>query len=242
MRYGIFSDVHSNLEALDAVIAAYKEEGIDKYFCVGDVVGYAANPKECIQKIKTLPATVVAGNHDWASVDLFSLDYFNDFAREAIIWTKEILDNQDRYFLASLKLVYENEKFILVHGSLNNPQDFNYMTDAHNILETFRLLAVDICFVGHSHIAGIFIKDLDGRIYYQNNDSLNIKDKNKYIINVGSVGQSRDGNPAVCYCIYDTDKKQIRIKRRSYDIEAARRKIILAGLPKFLGDRLMVGR
>jgi len=91
MRYAIFSDIHSNLEALDAVIQAYKKEEIDKYLCVGDVVGYAANPKECIEKIKTLAMITVAGNHDWASVDLFSVNYFNPVAAEAVFWTKQIV-------------------------------------------------------------------------------------------------------------------------------------------------------
>ena len=109
MRYGIFSDIHANLEAFDAVIEAFKLEAIDKYLCVGDVVGYAANPKECIKKVKMLAMITVAGNHDWASVDLFSTDYFNPIASEAIFWTKRNLSDEDRYFLESLKLIYKNE-------------------------------------------------------------------------------------------------------------------------------------
>ena len=242
MRYGIFADVHSNLEALDAVIEAYGKEAIDKYLCAGDVVGYAANPKECIEKIKALTIITVAGNHDWASVNLFSLDYFNPVASEAIFWTKQNLDDNSRYFLESLKLVYKNEDLTLVHGTLENPQDFNYMTDGYAAWVTFRLLETDICFVGHSHVAGIFIKDKDDRIHYRQDNSVDIKQEFKYIINVGSVGQPRDGNPKAAYCIYDTDKKEVQIKRVGYDIQATRRKIIHAGLPQFLGDRLIVGK
>lgn len=242
MRYGIFSDIHSNLEALNAVVDAYQKESIDKYLCVGDVVGYAANPKECIEKVKTLAMITVAGNHDWASVDLFSVDYFNPVACEAISWTKRNLDDDSRYFLESLKLVYKNEDLTLVHGTLDKPEDFNYMIDEYSARESFRLLETNICFVGHSHVAGIFIKDKDKRICYREDDSIDIKDEFKYIVNVGSVGQPRDGNPKAAYYIYDTDKKEVQIKRVSYDIEATRKKIIAAGLPRFLGDRLLIGR
>jgi predicted phosphodiesterase len=242
MRYGIFSDVHSNLEALEAVIEAYKQEDIDKYLCAGDVVGYAANPKECIDKVKMLAMITVAGNHDWASVDLFSTDYFNPVASKAISWTKSNLGNQDRYFLELLKLIYQNEDLTLVHGTLDNPQDFDYMLDGYAASKTFALIETRLCFVGHSHVAGIFIQDVKGRIDYQEDNSIDIKDGFKYIINVGSVGQPRDGNPKATYSIYNTDKRQIQIKRISYDIEKARNKIIDAGLPRFLGDRLLVGK
>jgi predicted phosphodiesterase len=242
MRYGIFSDIHSNLEALNTVISAYKKEKIDKYFCIGDVVGYASNPRECIEIIKTLTTITIAGNHDWASVDLFSVDYFNLNAQDAILWTRRNLDDSNRNFLESLKLVYNNEDLTLVHGTLDNPGDFNYMTDSYIAEETLRLLETNICFIGHTHVVGTFIKDKSERIYYRQDDSLDISPENKYIVNVGSVGQPRDSNPKAAYCIYDTDKKEVQLKRIDYDIETAREKIINAGLPKFLGDRLTIGR
>jgi predicted phosphodiesterase len=241
MRYGIFADVHSNLEALDTVIKAYQKEAIDKYLCVGDVVGYATNLKECIQIVKSVTMITVAGNHDWASADLFSIDYFNPNAKEAIVWTKRNLDAQDRLFLESLKLVYKNEDLTLVHGTLDTPEEFHYMTDTYIAQESFRLLENNICFIGHSHIAGVFVNDKDGHIYYQEVDYIDIKDENKYIVNVGSVGQPRDDNPKVAYCIYDTSKKEVQIKRISYDMQTTRIKIIEAGLPRFLGDRLLIG-
>lgn len=242
MRYGIFSDVHSNLEALETVLEAYKKESIDKYLCIGDVVGYASNPKECIEKVKGIAEITVAGNHDWASVDLFPSDYFNPIARQAVVWTMHNLGVEDRYFLESLKLTYKNEDLTLVHGTLDNPRDFNYLTDGYLAEVTFELLENNICFVGHTHVPGTFIKDNDGSLRYSEDGSCTIKPENKYIVNVGSVGQPRDGNPKVAYCIYDTDEKEVQIKRRSYDIELARKKIVEAGLPQFLGDRLPSGR
>jgi len=242
MRYGIFADVHSNLEALEAVVNAYRNESIDKYLCLGDVVGYAANPKECIDKVRALVMITVAGNHDWASVNLFSGDYFNPVARKAIFWTKRNLDEKDIFFLESLKLTFKNEDLTLVHGTLDKPQDFDYMTDGYIAKETFRLLETNVCFVGHSHVAGIFIKDKYDTIGYRQDSSIDIKEDNKYIVNVGSVGQPRDGTPQAAYCIYDTDKKEVQIKRVSYDIQTTREKIIAVGLPRLLGDRLAMGR
>jgi predicted phosphodiesterase len=242
MRYGIFADIHSNLEALEAVRKAYRGESIDQYLCVGDVVGYAANPRECIEKIKGLLAITVAGNHDWAAVNLFSVDYFNPAALQAILWTRDSLDDKSRCFLGSLKLLYKNEDLTLVHGTLNKPEDFNYMTDSYVAEETFGILENKICFVGHSHVAGIFIKDKDGRINYLLDNCIGIKKENRYIVNVGSVGQPRDGNHKAAYCIYDTRKREVQIKRIDYDIKTASRKIIAAGLPPFLGERLFLGR
>ncbi len=242
MRYGIFSDVHSNLEALEAVIEAYKKENIDRYLCIGDVVGYAANPLECAEKVKALAMITVAGNHDWAAVNLFSADYFNPLAKEAISWTQRKLDEESRYFLERLTLIYENEELTLAHGTLDEPGNFNYMTDGYIANATFALLKNNACFVGHTHVPATFIKSQDGRIQYQAENSFDLKKENKYIINAGSVGQPRDGNPKAAYCIYDTEKKNVEIKRTSYDIQAARRKIIDEGLPRFLGERLLVGR
>jgi len=242
MRYGIFSDIHSNIEALDAVIKAYSREEIDRYLCVGDVVGYAANPKECIEKVKSLVMATVAGNHDWGSVKLFSTDYFNPLAKEAILWTERNLNDAVRYFLEQLKLVYKNDDLSMVHGTLNEPQDFDYMIDSHTAAKTFELMQSHICFVGHTHIPGTFVESEDSGITYGVAGEINIKDGNRYIVNVGSVGQPRDGNPKAAYCIYDTVEKKVQIKRVNYDIEAARKKIIDRGLPKFLGDRLLEAR
>ncbi|MBN1913863.1 MAG: metallophosphoesterase family protein [Candidatus Omnitrophica bacterium] len=256
MRYGIFADVHANLEALEAVLRAYQHERVDEYLCVGDIIGYAANPKECIEKVKSIAKVSVAGNHDWAGAGLFSVDYFNPFAKEAISWTKNNLDSEARDFLGSLSLEYKNEYLTLVHGTLDNPREFNYMRGDYQVEETFRLLETRLCFVGHSHVAGIVGKDQDGRTFYHDNfDSgrplprtdnsgvhIEIRKNVKYIINVGSVGQPRDSNPAAAYCIFDTEKMSVDIKRVIYDAPLAREKIISAGLPRFLGDRLLTGR
>ncbi len=240
MRYGIFADVHSNLEALDAVIKAYKDEKIDQYFCLGDVVGYGVNPCECIENVKSLSAVTVAGNHDWATVNLLSLANFRFEAAEAIHWTRRQIKAGEKDFLESLKLTYKNADFSLAHGTLDNPKDFNYMNNGYTAWESLRLLETKVGFVGHSHVAGIFSKISDDVVYRQD-DLLELAENGKYIVNVGSVGQPRDGNPQAAFCIYDTEQKKVFIKRVKYDVDKTRQKIIDSGLPRSLGDRLMLG-
>jgi len=242
MRYGIFSDIHANSEALEAVLDAFGKEGVDQLLCVGDVVGYGANPRECCQIVASTAAVIVAGNHDWASVGLFNADYFNDDARKAVLWTRTMLDESSRNFLESLKLTYQNDAVTLVHGSLNNPKEFQYILDCYATEETFQLMKTDVCFIGHTHVTGVFMKYADEHIGYNRATSFRIESGNKYIINVGSVGQPRDGDPHAAFCIYDSATKDVSIKRVAYDAQKARAKIIEAGLPSFLGDRLLNGR
>ncbi|MFC1658766.1 metallophosphoesterase family protein [Candidatus Omnitrophota bacterium] len=242
MRWGIFSDVHSNLEALQAVVKAYKPERVDTYLCLGDIVGYGANPLECIQITREISRNTIAGNHDRATAGLFSLEYFNHWAKEAVLWTRQRLDSPSRNFLASLQLINQNDDFILVHGSLNQPEEFNYIFDLFEASATFSLLERKICFIGHTHIAGAFIQDRKQKAFYQNEVSLKLRQDYRYIINVGSVGQPRDGNNQASYCVFDSEKQEVAVKRIDYDIKSAQEKILAAGLPPLLASRLSAGR
>lgn len=226
MRYAIFSDIHSNLEALRALVKALNAEEIDCYLCVGDIVGYGANPNECIREVLTLNCHSVAGNHDWASVGLFSDDYFNPIAKEAVIWTRERIEKNLAQHLKDLPLVYQNKDLTLVHGTLVNPSDFDYMDREATARNSFPMLTTSICFVGHTHVSGVFIKDQSGEIKYTRAGKYFIEEGQSYIINVGSVGQPRDLNPNGSYCIYDTTKNEVLIKRFVYDVFGARKKII----------------
>ncbi|MGD0336457.1 MAG: metallophosphoesterase family protein [Candidatus Omnitrophota bacterium] len=241
MRYGIFSDVHSNLEALDAVLEAYKSESIDKYLCIGDIVGYAVNPAECFEKIKSRAAVTVAGNHDWAASGKLSIEYFNPYAAAAINWTVGILTAAQKEFLSSLELVFSCEHLTLVHGTLDNPAEFDYLFDITQARQDFLHLRTALMFVGHTHVPAAYVKEKDRVSEIPATKTVTVKPDNQYIINIGSVGQPRDNNPKASYSIYDTEKKEILIKRVDYDKEMTRRKIIDAGLPVFLGDRLLSG-
>lgn len=241
MRYGIFSDIHSNLEAFRAVIDAYQREHIDRYLCIGDIVGYAANPLECVQLIKGLDAGIVAGNHDWGSSGKFDLEYFTLSAREALVWTSSILGRAEKDFLCSLPLMHEEENFVLAHGSLDNPQEFHYLNNHEAAFADFTVLKKQICFIGHTHRPGVFV-ELDDNLFYKALGTLEIEGRKRYIVNVGSVGQPRDRDPRAAYVVYDTDQKAVELKRIAYDISAVQEKILNAGLPDFFASRLAQGK
>ncbi|MFC1624590.1 metallophosphoesterase family protein [Candidatus Omnitrophota bacterium] len=241
MRYGIFGDVHSNLEAFQEVIEAYKKENIDRYLSVGDIVGYGTDPHLCIEGIKRLNAKSVCGNHDRASIGLFNADYFNHAARRAVEWTRERLSEEDVNFLRSLDLVMDEGNFSVVHGSLDKPGFFYYIRDSESSYGCFQKMERDLCFVGHTHTPIIFFMEGD-KVKYTLENLIKLKPKVKYIVNVGSVGQPRDGNPKAAFSIYDSDKKTIEIKRVRYDIERAKHKILDTPLPEHLGYRLSEGR
>ena len=241
MRYAILGDIHGNLEALEAVCGSLAGEDIDKFFCVGDIVGYGASPADCIYTIKKLEAVTVAGNHDWAAVDLVNADYFNDYARAAILWTKDVIGPGEKEFLRSLKLVYGQDDFSIAHGTLDSPENFDYMLGSYTAARTFSAMDTGVCFVGHSHVAGAYWQ-VDRGIDYIFEPTIKVSENNKYIINAGSIGQPRDGDPKAAYCIYDTREGIIDIKRVRYDIKKAQDKILKAGLPEILAYRLEKGR
>ena len=241
MRYAVLGDIHANLEALNAVCGALEGENIDKYLCVGDLAGYGADPVACIRKMRQLKAVTVAGNHDWAAADKIDIDDFNDYARDAVLWTRETITEADKDFLGFLELIYRSEDFVMVHGTLTAAEDFDYMTDFFKAARTLAAMTVQLCFLGHSHVAGTFF-ERKGKIEYDTNSAFKIEPDNKYVINVGSVGQPRDGNPQAAYCIYDTRSQNIEIRRVSYDVKTAQKKILVAGLPELLAARLEEGR
>lgn len=242
MRYAVFGDIHSNLEAFQAVIEVYKKEDIDRFICVGDIVGYGADPHWCIEEVQKINAEIVCGNHDWASVGRFGTEYFNYAAREAVRWTRGILTDGEKEFLGSLGLVINEKDFSVVHGSLDRPDFFYYIIDEKSAYRCFRNMEkTNLCFVGHSHVPVVFSME-DDVIKYTYRNLIELKKAVKYIVNVGSVGQPRDGNPSAAFSIYDSDRMTVEIKRVNYDIESAKNKILSAGLPEFLGQRLVEGR
>ena len=241
MRYGIIADIHGNLEALETVIAACRQEGIQDFLCLGDLVGYGANPKECLKMIQYLKAICIAGNHDWAVLGKIDVAYFNPVAKAAIAWTRQQLSQQDLNFLKSLDLIFKNDDMILVHGTLDHPEEFHYLLDMSDILNTFSLIDRPLCFLAHTHVPGIFVKHKE-KFYDARNLKITLSPQEQCVVNVGSVGQPRDGSPLAAYCIYDTDARKVEIKRIAYDIETAQKKILVAGLPAFLAQRLSIGR
>jgi predicted phosphodiesterase len=242
MRYAILSDIHANLEGLIQVLRSLRKDSIDAYYCLGDIVGYGANPNECIDEIRNVARVSLAGNHDWAAAGAIPFDYFNNFAREAVAWTRAVLTASNSAFLGQLPLVFNDPVMTLVHGTLVDPERFQYMFNSGIARETFEVMQTDVCFVGHTHVAGIFTRESTGSVSFKARSVVALEKGKKYIVNAGSVGQPRDNNPKAAYCVFDTEDMTVKIKRVAYNTEAARRKIIDAGLPQFLADRIMVGR
>jgi len=240
MRYAILSDIHSNLEALKAVLDTCLENRIDQFLCVGDIVGYGADPKHCLETVCELNALHVAGNHDWAVSGKFDSSFFNEEGKAAIEWTQAHLAKDDFDWLSGLELIINNEDLVMVHGALHKPESFIYLDDISKAPDTFYLMEHAVCFIGHTHVPQIYI--LQGEnIAYAPTTTMKIRKDAKYIINVGSVGQPRDGNPMASFGIFDTKIGVTEIKRVAYDIASAQKKILEAGLPEVLAKRLSVG-
>ncbi len=240
MRYAILSDIHANYDALEAVLKELEKENIDQYVCVGDIVGYGAEPDRCVDKIKDLVVACVAGNHDFATIEKTNIEFFNAYAKEATLWTRQRLSEENKKYLEDLKLVEEINGFTIVHGTLYAPALFDYIQTTFDAYLSLQVLDKQLCFVGHSHVPISFF--LDDAVTYSVESEIELKPGTKAIINVGSVGQPRDDNPKAAYAIYDTEKSKVWIKRAEYDVESAAKKIEEAGLPEILGERLKYGR
>ena len=241
MKYVIISDIHSNLQALEAVGEDISGAKADRILCAGDVIGYGAQPNECVSLVSSLASGCVAGNHEWAVLGKADITFFNEFAASAVMWTRENLDAAGREYIEALPYVLSEGNMNAAHGTLHYPEEFMYMLNYSAAMKTFEEMSSGVCFVGHTHVPGVFIYR-DGNTYQAFPEKIEIEDGAKYIINAGSVGQPRDNDPRACYCVYDTERAVVEFRRVAYDAHSARKKIIEAGLPRVLGDRLLLGR
>ncbi|MBM3335318.1 metallophosphoesterase family protein [Candidatus Sumerlaeota bacterium] len=240
-RIGVFSDIHGNLQALEAVLEILEDqERVDRYYCCGDIVGYGGNPNECVELIRAKNCPVVVGNHDHAALGLADVSYFNDVARTAIKWTGEVLTPENREFLRSLPMTITEDEILIVHSSPMDPEAWNYILTLGDARLNFEHFEHQICFVGHSHQPFI-IEYCVGKLNCVVQSSVPVADECRYLINVGSVGQPRDGNPDACYAIYDRGQRLIEIKRTAYDLPAAQEAIRAQSLPAQLAERLHCG-
>lgn len=241
MRYAIISDIHSNLEAFETVLAECRKAKVEKIICCGDIVGYGANPKECLNLVRKLNIVAVAGNHDWAVSGRLDFSHFTPDGQAAVVWNRAHLSMEDIAYLNQLPLILKNKECTLVHSSLNDPQRFIYLTSAAKAQDAFVYLETQVCFLGHTHVPNIFIQRGEN-VMAHSSEELELLPDCKYLINVGSVGQPRDGNPLASFCVYDAAAKTIQVRRVLYDVKKAQQKIIEAGLPQNLGLRLQVGQ
>jgi predicted phosphodiesterase len=243
MRYGIISDIHANIEALEAVLRRLKD--VDAFICLGDIVGYGPNPNECVETVRALPGLkCVVGNHDLACVGSYDINWFNWYARDAIVWTQERLAPASRSYLLSLPLMEMQNSLTLVHGAL--PQPMDYVTTDREARAVFAEMITPVCLIGHTHIAEYYAHPhgaahLEHRSWAQGGE-IKFSRGVSYLANCGSVGQPRDGNPHASFGVYDATRRELRVRRAPYQVEQVREKITDAGLPTLLGDRLLVGR
>ncbi len=240
MKFAIIADIHANLEAFQVVLADIKEQKCTHYACVGDVVGYGANPKECLKIVRDMGMPCVKGNHDeYCSMDE-QLDGFNAHAAEAVNWTRQQLNDDERQWLKDLKYFRLVTSFSMVHATLDGPQRWGYVFDKLAAAASFTYQNTPVCFFGHTHVPVAFIRDtmVRGGTY----SKFKVDPSKKYFVNVGSVGQPRDNNPKAAYVVYYVDEGVIELRRLEYDIAAAQKKILDAGLPPRLAERLAYGR
>lgn len=240
MKYAIIADIHANWEALTAVLEDAKKQNPTHYVCLGDVVGYNANPRECLQKIREMNIPCVKGNHDEYCSKDEQLEGFNPNAAEAVHWTRRQLSTDDRAWLRDLKYTKMVANFTIVHATLDAPDRWGYVFDKLQAAASFPYQTTPVCFFGHTHVPVAFMRDtvVRGGTF----SKFKVDPAKKYFVNVGAVGQPRDNNPKSAYVIYDLDAATIELRRVDYDIAAAQAKIREAGLPERLAERLEFGK
>ena len=244
MKYGIFGDVHGNLEALEAVLEDMEEQGVTHPLCLGDLVGYGANPSECLEVVRALGCPVVRGNHD----DLVTLGKppasFSESARISLDYARRLLNPSQLNFLRRLPLVWSEDPITLVHATLDGPESWGYISTRLEAQTCFLYQKTPLCFVGHTHRPCAFaqekeVRPLEFRLVDIHPDRT--KAGRKFLFNVGSVGQPRDGDWRASYAVFSPEKQLIDLRRVNYNIEKASAKIIKAGLPESLSKRLFKG-
>src|SRR5688572_5455912 len=240
MKYAIIADIHGNLEAFQTVLDDIKEQNCTHIACLGDVVGYGANPKECLDAVRAMNIPVVKGNHDEMCSVEEEMEGFNPAAAEAVLWTRQQLTEDDKQWLRDLKFMRLVANFTIVHATLDVQQRWGYRFDQLAAAASFTYQHTAVCFFGHTHVPVAFIRDsvVRGGTY----SKFKVQPGRKYFVNVGSIGQPRDGNPKAAYVVYDMNEGSIELRRLDYDIAKAQAKIRAAGLPDRLADRLSLGK
>jgi diadenosine tetraphosphatase ApaH/serine/threonine PP2A family protein phosphatase len=240
MKYAILGDIHANLQALTAVLKDAAEQNASHYACVGDIVGYNANPIECLEKIQELCPVSVRGNHDHYCSHDERLDNFHPLAADVVAWTRKQLSDDQAAYLRNLRMIARVETFTMVHSTLDSPESWGYVFDKLEADANFSYQTSTVCFFGHTHVPLAFEKA--ETIRFGLYTKIRIGVGRKYFINVGSVGQPRDGDPRAAYVLYDMVNNLVELRRVNYDVKSAQNRIMDAGLPARLAARLAIGR
>lgn len=239
----VFSDVHSNLEALEAVLADMDTLKIQHRVCLGDIVGYGPNPSECLEKIRVLGCPVLKGNHDAAAAVEDDFEEMNSTAIAGIELSRETLSADQRQWLGQLPLTLAADGCQFVHGSLDAPEEWWYVLSPEDAAVHFEAQTQPICFCGHTHDPMVWHSRGQRHLSIRHGEGrIPVSQEGKTLINVGSVGQPRDRNPDACYAIYHPVEHWVQFRRIPYDVGKTKRKIGRAGLPQYSAERLFEGR
>jgi len=239
VRYALISDVHANLEALEATLDEINRLGCDEVICLGDIVGYGADPSECIALLRSRRVVCLAGNHDFAAVGRIATEFFNYEARCSIAWTRSALSADERDFLSDLPLTLRRRNFICFHGALPRPDAFEYILSPSDAVLCFQHLDARVGFYGHTHVPCLVREE---EPLLEPLSTISLDEQMRRLVNVGSVGQPRDGQPLACVMEFDSTTGQGQLHRVAYDVGKAAQKILAAGLPEINAYRLLVGR
>lgn len=240
--FAILGDIHSNIEALNTVLDDCRSQGVTDFLCTGDVIGYNAAPRECMEIIRSLGCPVVKGNHDHYVSNLsVNLNDFQPHAARVIEWTREQLSEDDLQWLNDLPYSVIAMGLNVVHATNDFPENFGYVFDNLQAEANFIKQKTPLCFHGHTHCPMIYEKSMNG-VWRIDPQDIKLPLGKKYFINVGSVGQPRDGDPRATYVIYEPATKTVRFRRLEYDIQSAQERIRMAGLPDRLAERLQYGQ
>lgn len=243
MRYAIISDVHANLEALKVVLEDIGARRPDATLCLGDFVGYGPDPVPCVDQLRPLLQGAVVGNHDLAALGKLDISFFNYLAQAAILWTRERLTDPVRQYLDNLPQKFAPNGFLAVHGSVRDPVE-EYIFDADTAQASFDAAAFRLCVVGHTHVPAVFVHAGDAvtAAPLLPENPVELDPARRYILNAGSVGQPRDGDPRAAYLWLDEEAHAATLIRLEYPLELTQGKMIAAGLPTMLAERLAYGR
>lgn len=239
-KYAILGDIHANIEALAAVIEDARSQSVTDFVCVGDVVGYNASPRECVELVRELDCLTVRGNHDHYCSYPEPLDDFHPMAASVIEWTRRQLPEDQLDWLQNLKMQVVVKGFMMVHSTLDMPERWGYVFDSLEAEAHLSYQNMSLCFHGHTHVSVVF--EWHGQVTRTEPVNTKITLGRKYLINTGSVGQPRDGDPRASYCIFNPKIREVEFRRVPYDIQSAQERIKLAKLPDRLAQRLALGR
>jgi len=242
MRYGIYSDIHGNLEALQAVLDSMKSLGVERRICLGDLVGYCANPNECVDIIREKSDLVILGNHDSVALGRETSENFNFYARRAIEWTREALSKESIDFMNGLSYLENEGELCFVHASPRSPADWFYVTSLDDAVDAFSFFRQRVCFVGHTHWPVIVVMEGEQSFRICDTLSYTLDKGQRMLVNVGSVGQPRDRNPLASWTICDSDSLSVEIVRVPYDIGKTQKKMRDHDFADFLVHRLSEGK